>query len=555
LNAYLSHIFRFHVAAYTFDSEEKVIVKRRQFIESVVASAFAVGTRPLLAGSVLGRNPPSSPGILHQPGQTNTGGPEREFFYRPNDAWAADFIPYYSGDKFHLFFLLDWRDKAARGEGTPWYQVTTQDFVHFDELGQMLPRGAKEEQDLYVFTGSVVHGEGKHHIFYTGHNPYFPARGKPEQGVMHAVSSDLLHWDKVPEDTFYAPSSQYEANDWRDPFVFWNAEANEYWMLLAARLKAGPSRRRGCTALCSSKDLKTWKVHDPFWAPGLFYTHECPDLFRMGEWWYLVFSEFTDLTRTRYRMSRSLEGPWIAPESDYFDGRAFYAAKTASDGKRRFLFGWDPTRADKRDYHRWDWGGNLVVHELHQQKDGLLTVDVPSTIDRAWSQPVDANFTLQKGARFNGNDVTINAAGSFGWAAAGTMPERCRIETQIQFEADTRRCGIMMRTSDDMESSYYVRLEPQNHRIVFDSWPRGAGSDHPITSTDGGYMTGLDRWVTLESETPIDLKIFVDRTIAVIYVDGRIAMSIRMYDLPVGRWGLFVEQGSAQFKNVKITTL
>ena len=231
----------------------------------------------------------------------------------------------------------------------------------------MLARGTPSDQDLFVFTGSTLRGLGKHHIFYTGHNPHLRAAGKPEQGVMHAVSEDMNTWTKLPADTFYAPPSHFEANDWRDPFVFWNDEAGEFWMLLAARLKSGPSRRRGCTALCSSKDLSQWTVREPFWTPGLYFTHECPDLFRIGDWWYLVFSEFSDLVRTRYRMSRSIKGPWLTPKHDFFDGRAFYAAKTASDGKRRFLFGWDPTRAEKKDYYRWDWGGNLVVHELAQE--------------------------------------------------------------------------------------------------------------------------------------------------------------------------------------------
>ena len=63
-------------------------------------------------------------------------------------------------------------------------------------------------------------------------------------------------------------------------------------------------------------------------------------------------------------MSRSLKGPWIAPENDTFDGRAYYAAKTAFDGKRRFAFGWLATREDRKDYNSWNWGGNLVVHEV-----------------------------------------------------------------------------------------------------------------------------------------------------------------------------------------------
>ena len=289
-------------------------MERRRLLQSLGGSVFGLCAPRALAtasmGTTVSRVTQQDGGEGNRAGQASE---VREFFYRPADAWAADFIPFYENGEFHLFFLLDWRDRAAHGEGTPWYQVTTRDFVHFDEKGEMLARGSEQDQDLFVFTGSVIHAEGKYHIFYTGHNPHLRAQGKPEQGVMHAVSSDLMKWRKVPQDTFYAPSDRFEPNDWRDPFVFWNDEAREYWMLLAARLKSGPSRRRGCTALCASKDLVKWEVREPFWTPGLYYTHECPDLFRMGDWWYLVFSEFTDLVRTRYRMSKSLSGPWLTP--------------------------------------------------------------------------------------------------------------------------------------------------------------------------------------------------------------------------------------------------
>lgn len=530
-------------------------MRRREFIESFLASAVAIGAdSSMMRAHAEGLDPAKGRPPYESDEEPDVEGSQRDFFFRPTDAWTGDFIPYYRDGRFHLFFLLDWRDKAGHGEGTPWYQVSTTDFVHFVEHGQMLPRGTTKDQDLYVFTGSAVYGEGRHHIFYTGHNPYFPAEGKPEQGVMHATSDDMLKWEKVPEDTFYSPSDRFEPDDWRDPFVFWNPEANEYWMLVAARVKNGPSRRRGCTGLCASKDLKKWEVRDPFWSPGLYFTHECPDLFKMGDWWYLVFSEFTDLVRTRYRMSRSLNGPWITPKYDYFDAKAFYAAKTASDGQRRFLFGWDPTRTSRKDYHPFDWGGNLVVHELKQESDGTLVVTVPSTVDAAWINPLPVQFPLKWGqAQVEDGRLELVAPGSFACAAAQTMPDRCKIEAQVRFAPDTRGCGVMLRTSDDLEASYYIRLEPQNHRIVFDSWPRVA--PEPLINVDGGHMAGLERWMDLAPDVPVDLKIFVDRTVAVVYLSGRIAMSLRMYDLPSGRWGFFVDEGRAQFQNVRISTL
>src|SRR5262249_40185268 len=131
-----------------------------------------------------------------------------------------------------------------------------------------------------------------------------------------------------------------------------------------------------------------WEVRSPLWSPGLYNAHECPDLFKMGEWWYLIFSEFSEATVTRYRMARSSYGPWLRPTHDTLDGRAFYAAKTASDGWRRFLFGWNPTREGAHQQGAWQWGGNIVVHELLAADDGSLSVQVPTTLSLAFGTPV-----------------------------------------------------------------------------------------------------------------------------------------------------------------------
>lgn len=468
----------------------------------------------------------------------------QEFFFRPAGAWAGDFIPFFKDGRFRLFYLHDWRDREKHGEGTSWFQVSTQDFIDFEQHGEMLQRGTKEEQDLYVFTGSVIEGEGSYHIFYTGHNPYFRERGKPEQGVMHAISQDLLRWEKVPEDTFYARTDIYEPHDWRDPFVFWNEQEGRYWMLLAARLKHGPSRRRGCTALCSSKDLKNWEPLNPFWSPSLYYTHECPDLFKMGNWHYLVYSTFTERCVTHYRMSRSLTGPWLAPENDSFDGRAFYAAKTYSDGSRRYVFGWNPTREGERDYQAWQWGGNLVVHQVVQQEDGTISVKVPETVDRAFTHDTPVEFTPRIGNWvMSETSLAVSAPDSFACAVAQTMPRRCKIAGRITFDEDTRSCGLTIRTSEDLENAYYVRLEPRRNRLVFDSWPRKG---------DNPFMVELERPLELLPGRPCELKVFVDDTICEVYANDKVAMSSRLYDLKEGRWGFFVSEGAARLDGFQL---
>ncbi|MCC7209086.1 MAG: glycoside hydrolase, partial [Anaerolineae bacterium] len=162
-------------------------------------------------------------------------------FYKPDDGVAADFIPFFWKGEFHLFYLKDYRDKANHGEGTPWFHLSTRDFVHFTDYGEALPRGGLNEQDLYVFTGCVFEHGGTFHIFYTGHNPHLRAAGKPEQAIMHATSPDLITWTKDPANPIlFADPARYEPHDWRDPFIFLNEETREFWMLLAAREKSGP---------------------------------------------------------------------------------------------------------------------------------------------------------------------------------------------------------------------------------------------------------------------------------------------------------------------------
>jgi beta-fructofuranosidase len=512
-------------------------MNRRKFLTGTAAAAFAGGMVSRRASAFAKSYPVASVNFIDQAGDISSS---REFFYRPNGGRVGDTIPFFAHGQFRIFHLF-------KADGVPydttWHQVSTTDFVHFTELGEMIHAGKPEDQDPSVATGSVIESGGSFHAFYTGFG-HSRMTGKPGQGVMHAVSDDLVTWKKIPEDTFYAPETIYERDDWRDPFVFWNEEAKEYWMLVAARLKTGPKRRRGCTALCKSKDLAKWEAGEPFWAPGLYYTHECPDLFRMGDWWYLLFSEFSESSQTRYRMSRKISGPWLTPQIDTFDTRVFYAGKTASNGRDRYLFGWSPLRAEGKDDGKWEWGGNLVVHQLIQRPTGELVVTVPKAIDEAFDHVVSLDIKSALGeCEIVANSVKIDAEGSLGIATLASMPHQFKATTTIRFESGCQAFGFLLKVQDDLDTCYYVRFEPQNERLVFDRWPRPG---------DIPYLPGLERSIKLMSHQPLNLKVIVDGTIAEIYVNDEIAMSTRMYSAVPGQIAVFAEEGRAAFEQVSL---
>lgn len=362
-------------------------------------------------------------------------------FYQPADGVAGDFIPFYEDGWFYLFYLKDYRDIPGHGEGTPWFLIRTRDFTVFEELGEVVPRGTAQQQDLFIFTGSVLRGPDGYHLYYTGYNPHFPAQGKAQEAIMHATAQDLTHWVKQPADTFFADPARFEPHDFRDPFVYHNPERGRYEMLLVSRAKgAGP--RGGFTARYVSEDLARWREDGALYAPGRYHTHECPDLFRIGDWWYLVFSEYSDRNLTRYVMARGPEGPWTQPADDAFDGRAFYAAKTASDGRHRYLFGWVPTREGDCDTGAWQWGGSLNVHQLVQRPDGTLGCTLPESLAH-WPlrRRGDARQVLPEVAD-DAYRLTLEVSGAQNWALALGAYRLERADGQLRWSGPGDLSGL-----------------------------------------------------------------------------------------------------------------
>jgi beta-fructofuranosidase len=464
-------------------------------------------------------------------------------YHRPAEGFVADVIPFFWQGHYHLFYLCP---APGGAEGIVWRELVTSDFAHMEDWEQVFTNGSKEEQDLALFTGSVLEHDGLFHIFYTGNNGYFAERGEPGQVILHATSHDLRNWTKDPEFRFPPATAEgYELQAWRDAFVFWNEDAAEFWMLLTARLANElPRSRRGCIAVAASTDLKQWSMREPLYAPGLFESHECPDIFKFGDWWYLVFSTFIGPWATRYRMARSLNGPWITPPDDLLDAQAFYAAKTAGDGERRYLCGWVTNREGDKDDGKWLWGGNLLVHELRQRPDGTLAVRPPEAVPAQFTQAV----ALEPAPRFGAWDITadgfsIQSEATFAALTLGTLPGACLIEAAITPGEGAASCGLFVRATDTLENAYAIRLDPARQQIAFEAWPPPFNASLTMT-----------RPLALAAGQAVHLRVIIDGTLIVIYADDEVALSSRMYHPEGHAWGLFATEGDARFTQIALRT-
>ncbi|RPE74735.1 beta-fructofuranosidase [Curtobacterium sp. PhB137] len=481
--------------------------------------------------------------------------------FQPPNGFVGDVIPFEHDGTAWLFYLLDERPDAPpleRPTGMPWAAVTTTDFVTFDDKGVVLPSGGPDASDFDCYTGSVVQDdEGTLHLFYTGHNPRIKTGsdgdGKDAQVVSHATSSgDLTDWTKHPDWDFPALAG-YSPEDWRDPFVFRPAADRPWQMLLATRRLGEPYRRSGLVARLESDDLVTWRDADPIWEPHRFITQECPDVFQWGEWWYLVYSEFSDAFCTRYRIAKSPDGPWLAPADDTVDGRAFYAAKTVALGNERYFVGWIASKEDRRDGGPWQWAGTMATLQAHQRADGSLRFDLPDGVRAAYTDEVDATALLEP---VNGAAATVGAGAASRYASwvGPELPAEALVAVDLTLEADSRSFGVLLRTSDDGEEGYALRLEPDRNRLVLDRWPRGT--------------TGAEQWQILgdvphavELERPVELApgahhldVHLDGEICVAIIDGSVALSTRLYDHPAGHVGVFVQDGAITLDRLTVRT-
>lgn len=264
--------------------------------------------------------------------------------------------------------------------------------------------------------------------------------------------------------------------------------------------------------------------------------HEMPDLFKIGEYWYLLTTEFSDRCKIIYRMSKSLRGPWLAPADDAFDGRAYYAARSCFDGERRYLFGWVPTRQREDDLGAWDWGGTLVVHEVNQRPDGTLAVRAPQGVQNAFAR----SQILASGPL-----VVKSQDGAAAVSLARAAGDLFRFDAVVETAPGTRAFGIRLfedkPSGDCCEFTFHIA----ESRLAF-----GHSPNHPWFRYQN---LGMERPIALQANRKYHLQVIVDDTIASLYVDG-VALSARMYARPGQALSIFVVSGSLTLTDAVLAT-
>ena len=453
-------------------------------------------------------------------------------FPKPKSGFVGDPMPYYEDGVMYVFYLYDGNYGTIGFH--PWNLMTTSDFLHWTDLGEVIPYVDNiSSQDLALGTGSVIKGkDGLYHAFYTGHNgsgemPYF-------EKIQHATSTDLVHWTKHPEYGFYGGH-----NDFRDPYVLYMEEEGLYWMLVTTR-----DHDHGVLRLYKSPDLYHWTDHGVFFRNDEgTYNLECPTLIKYGEYWYLSYSAQVEGNGriVHYRYTDDLSKGFIRPERDYFDGRGLYAGRIEKMGDRLFLFGWVGTKELETDAGEYLWGGNLVVHELMQHHNGHLSPILVSEIDEVLShqvryQLINGNVERKKGS------FTFHGHKGYEYVLFEELLEK---PTKITFKlnlSESKNFGITFNAFESVQGDLNVFFNVEESKLEF-------------------YKVPVNQIRTSEPEISIHYQphgnqeleciLITEENVFVLYVNGELALTSRAYNLAKSPFGFFTLNSQAVVKDVK----
>ena len=472
-------------------------------------------------------------------------------YYKPAIGRVGDPMPFYDqkAGEFKVLYLQEYDNNGACYH--PFWGLATKDGATYQPLGEVLPTGTSTaQQDAALGTGCAVYNEadGLYYIYYTGHNPLLPNR----EVVMRATSPDFKTWTKDATWSLRGVDYGYAASDFRDPQVF-KADDGLWHMVISSNLRFADFK---------SSDLKNWEHVGSF---NMVWDRmcECPDIFKMGNWWYIVYSEGYRASwsrKVKYMMAttfEALKACFNDPGANWpkdghegvLDSRAFYAGKTASNGTDRYIWGWCPYRMGTTIHERNinvgaesepAWSGALVCHRIIQHEDGTLTLGAVPAMAAKYNKQQEVKVMASNGyadGKLTGNDAYVL------FPRLGTANH---ITFTVQTSNNWDRFGISFVRGTDSERYYTLVVNPEdeNHRKVNFEQEGPAGK---------GFIEGIDGyWFERPADNVYNIDIYTDNSVLVLYINDVCAYTQRIYGIQKNCWSINNYGGNITVSDVKV---
>ncbi len=452
-----------------------------------------------------------------------------QYFKPEGDYFVGDCMPFFHDGVFHLFYLRDENHHQGLNGlgGHQWAHASSTDLIQWEHHPLALP--VEEDWEASICTGSVFWHEGVFHAFYATRKPDWT------QHLSHAQSDDGITFVKTRPVPVLPVPPGYDPLHFRDPFVFQD-ENGIFQMVITARQADYPlPKRGGCLLRLSSPNLTDWNVEEPLLIPGNAKDYagipECPDVFEWNDRHYLVFGNGLE---THYRVSDYPLGLWHTPPNPLLDSRLIAVMKTAPFGdNRRIGAAWIGSRKADKDNEGIVWGGNLVLRELVQRDDDMLSTRFVPELSRPGATRLEPTLQpLTPNVEGDAENIYLEALNGQSVAAFDDLPRDFQLRCRIHPRGDNARFGLGLRGSGDYESFYALAFEPGTQTVTL--------ADQSIVGVS-------------EITEPFDLVVICRGDIIDVCVADSRCLINRLPEKSGARLFWFCEGGEIEFKDVLVT--
>jgi hypothetical protein len=408
------------------------------------------------------------------------------------------------------------------------------------------------------------------------------------------ASADLDNWEQVSREAVLAPQPPHyrrrpdELNvmhaAWRDPCVLRNE--GYYHAFLCARSPDWSAHDTGAlVAHARSRNLEHWEYLPPLAHVGdrLLFA-EVPDVFCIGEWWYLLFLDHgwggtrlnsparTDAAGTFYMKSLSLEGPYQWPDEPLLIGGADdrigpWAARTLETDDGQWLYfhnagGGLPAFGLPKSINQ-DADGDLSLGYLPLMRPIEQPLEVSPAVASEPRKPHDRGVWRESDGILSGRaDATGSAVIAADGVSHGTV--NCRISSE-----GAARAGLAVRSAgmpgidvfEQTNAGLVIWLDFERQRLLAErcTWVPGFGWGRLVSDQMGrarDRMVAQQLRLALPARRWVSLRVVFRDQFLEVYVEDRWKLTLNTGGHPqAGRVELTVERGRAHFSDLSVAVL
>jgi beta-fructofuranosidase len=445
--------------------------------------------------------------------------PQRpKYHFMPPWAWINDPNgPIFWKGRYHLFYQFN--PNAGTWGLMHWGHASSKDLVHWTHHPIALrPTPGGPDRDG-IFSGGAVINNGVPTLIY---------HGVPD-GTCIATSEedDLIHWKKCPQNPVIPVPKADQKVEYGvyDPCA-WKQGDTWYALTGWGRNFARPNAPEGDTAfLFKSPDLVHWEYVHPFYQSDRRWTdadEDCavPDFFPLGQKWALFFASHK--RGCQYYLGR-YENDHFYPEQharlNWSGGQVIAPITMQDDRGRRILFTWINEARLEPSHRVGGWAGLMgLPRELTLPNDNLLRIEpVPEIESLRFNGRQRSEFTLEGNAEVD----------------VGEMRGDC-MELQLEMSPiNAQQVGLLVRCSPDGTEQAAISYDGATKTLRVDGSKASLIAEEPplvpILPPDERKIRTQSAPLILADGEPLKLRVFLDRSVVEVFVNGRQAVAQRIY--------------------------